>query len=139
MNIILDTHILLWTLADDPKLPQEAREMIEDTDNDIYFSIISEWEIEIKHILHADQMSLSGKELSGYCRQSGFRMLGLGEKDISMLHTLNRPDSAPRHKDPFDRMLICQAKSNGFVLLTHDRLLKDYAEPCVVSVKTELS
>lgn len=52
MKILLDTHMLLWALTDDPKLPQKAREIIEQDENDIYYSMISLWEIELKHLLH---------------------------------------------------------------------------------------
>lgn len=134
MNLLLDTHILLWALTDDPKLPSDARKMIATEENEIYFSIISEWEVEIKHILHPGEMTIGGGKLAYYCRESGYRILALREKDILLLSTLHRSADAPRHKDPFDKMLICQAKSNDMVLVTHDHLFRDYHESCIITL-----
>lgn len=134
MNLLLDTHILLWALTDDPKLPPAARKMIGAEENEIFFSIISEWEVEIKHILHPLEMTIGSGKMADYCRESGYRLLALGERDIALLSTLRRSADAPRHKDPFDRMLICQAKSNDMVLITHDHLFQDYHESCVITM-----
>ncbi len=70
MRILLDTHILLWALSNDAKLPEKARELIEDEGNEIYYSMISLWEVEIKHLAHPDMMPVSAEEISGYCRQA---------------------------------------------------------------------
>ncbi len=73
MKILLDTHILLWTLSNDVKLPDKARKLIENEDNEIYYSIASLWEVEIKHLAHPDVMSVSAKEVAKYCEESGFQ------------------------------------------------------------------
>ena len=125
MKILLDTHIMLWTMTDDEQLPQKARELIENEDNEIYFSIISLWEIQIKHILHPNQME-NAKVIALYCHISDFEPITLSERAIEILPDLKRPDSAPRHKDPFDKMLICQAVAEEMTFLTHDSLLSDY-------------
>ena len=125
MKILLDTHIMLWTMTDDEQLPQKARELIENEDNEIFFSIISLWEIQIKHILHPEQMENS-KVIARYCHESDFELINLSERAIEILSDLKRPDSAPRHKDPFDKMLICQAVAEEMTFLTHDSLLPDY-------------
>ena len=54
MRILLDTHILLWTLSNDRRLPEKARKLIENEENEIYYSIISLWEVEIKRLIHPD-------------------------------------------------------------------------------------
>lgn len=64
MRILLDTHILLWALSNDRRLPGKARNLIENEENEIYYSIISLWEVEIKRLAHPDAMPVSAKELA---------------------------------------------------------------------------
>ena len=126
MNILLDTHILLWALSDDPLLPTMAKELIEDDKNDIFYSVISLWEIELKHIAHPDNLRVSAKEVEEYCKSSGFSLLQLKQNSIYLLSTLKRPESEPPHKDPFDKVLICQSLAENMMFLTHDKLLIGY-------------
>lgn len=134
MNVLLDTHIILWALLDDPAFPVKAKELIEDDKTNIFYSIISLWEIEIKHVSHPEQLKLSGKEVDEYCKGSGFFMLPLKLTSINLLSTLNRPDNTPPHKDPFDKMLICQSLSENMSFVTHDRLIGDYNLPNIIIV-----
>ena len=126
MKILLDTHIVIWALFDSSFLSPIARELIWDSQNEIYYSILSMWEIEMKHSLHPDKMKVSAREVQDYCIVSGFSMLGLKESHIDMLSTLKRPDEAPPHKDPFDKMLICQSLAERMTFLTHDGLIRYY-------------
>lgn len=75
MRILLDTHILLWALSNDARLPKKARELIVDKENEIYYSVISLCEVEIKHLAHPDMMPVSAEEISGYCEQSGYKQI----------------------------------------------------------------
>ena len=134
MNILLDTHIALWYLNGDKKLPEKAKSYIDDWENNIYFSLASMWEIEIKHILHPNKMVSSGDEILNLCERADFTLLPLHPDHISLLHTLRRKKSAPPHNDPFDRILICQAKAEDMIFLTHDEALSYYNEPCSVLV-----
>ena len=134
MNILLDTHIILWALLEDSKLPLKAKELIENDQSNIFYSIISLWEIEIKHVAHPNQLKLSANEVDEYCKESGFIMLPLKPPSIHLLSTLKRPDNAPNHKDPFDRMLICQSLSENMSFITHDRLIGDYNLPNIITV-----
>jgi PIN domain nuclease of toxin-antitoxin system len=68
MQILLDTHILLWALADDPTLSDEARFLLCDGRNQLWVSAVSIWEISIKHALGRGDMPLSGRDALGYCR-----------------------------------------------------------------------
>ena len=131
MDILLDTHIALWYLSGDKKLSNEARSYIDDWENTIYFSIASMWEIEIKHILHPDKMISSGSDFLTNCEKANFSFLPLHPDHIKLLHTLKRKKKSPPHNDPFDRILICQAKSENILFLSHDSLLSDYNEKCV--------
>lgn len=134
MKLLLDTHILLWALADDSRLPLIARKMIEDAENDPYYSILSLWEIELKRLAHPDKMPFSATEIIAWCEEAGFQLLPLKKANILYLETLQRAASSTQHKDPFDRMLICQAATDGFLLLTHDRLFSCYGEPGVTII-----
>lgn len=82
MRILLDTHILLWALSNDDKLPEKARELIIDEENEIYYSVISLWEVEIKHLAHPDIMPVSAEEIFGYCKQSGYNQIIIKENHI---------------------------------------------------------
>jgi PIN domain nuclease of toxin-antitoxin system len=132
MKLILDTHILLWTLTGNQKLPEEARRLISDGENVIYYSIASVWEVEIKHSI--GKIAISGKQLSDYCKRAGFKPLEIKEEHIFRLSTLKREENTPRHNDPFDRIMLSQTKTEGFKLLTHDVLISQYNESCVVLV-----
>ena len=134
MNILLDTHILIWALNDDPKLPEKAKDMILDSDNAVYYSVISIWETAIKHANHPEEVTFTGKELSSYCQDAGFLPLEMRDKHVFALETLVREEHAPPHHDPFDRMLVAQAKVENMSFLTHDTLIPYYNEKCIISV-----
>lgn len=82
MKILLDTYILLWTLSNDTRLPEKAKKLIENEDNEIYYSIVSLWKVEIKHLAHPDVMPISTEEFAKYCEQSGFQKILVREKHI---------------------------------------------------------
>lgn len=134
MRYLLDTHILIWTITDDAKLPAPIREIILNADNVIYFSAVSIWETEIKHLKRPEALPLSGKTVERYGLMSGFAELPLYAKHIGELSSLHRDENAKPHNDPFDRILISQAKGERMQFLTHDALLADYHEGCVVVV-----
>ena len=134
MNLLLDTHILIWAVNDDPALSEKARKMILDPENMIYYSTASIWEVSIKHAIHPDNVTFSGKELSEYCTEAGFQHINITEKHIFALDTLSRPENAPKHNDPFDRILVAQAKSENFLFLTHDSLIPYYEEKFIITV-----
>jgi len=134
VNILLDTHILIWALNDDPRLPEKARELILDPDNAIYYSSISVWEVSIKHAIHPDNVSFTGKDLAGFCQDAGFLPVEMRDRHVFALETLTRAKGAPLHHDSFDRMLIAQAKAENMFFITHDSLLPWYREKCIISV-----
>lgn len=134
MNILLDTPLLIWTLNEDPALPEKARELILDPDNVIYYSTVSVWEIAIKHASHPDNVEFTGKEMATFCREAGFQHLVIRERHVFALETLMRPENAPRHNDPFDKMLVAQAKADNLVFLTQDSLIPYYGERCIMPV-----
>ena len=134
MKLLLDTHILIWALNDDPALSETARELILDPDNVVYYSTVSVWEIAIKHAAHPDNVGFTGRELADFCRDAGYLCLDVKDRHVFALETLKYPEDAPRHNDPFDRMLISQAKAENMTLLTHDSLIPYYDEKCILQV-----
>jgi len=134
MRVLLDTHILLWALTEDPKLPEDAQKIISDVNNEIFYSSASIWEVAIKHMNHPDSMPVSAKELSDYCKGAGYEMLPVIDEHVFSLETLFRAKKAPRHNDPFDRIMIAQAKTEELQFITHDALLPYYNEECIMWV-----
>lgn len=134
MKILLDTHIALWAIADTAKISDEVVQMLESQKNEVYYSMVSVWEIAIKHRIKPEQMPMPEEEFVRLCEKTGFVQLPIEAEHIFCLKTLTRPEDAPKHNDPFDRMLLAQAKYEKIDLLTHDSLIPYYDEKCVISV-----
>ncbi len=134
MRVLLDTHIALWALTDTTKLSEEVIQILESGKNEVYYSIASVWEIAIKHKLKPEQMPINEEDFARLCEETGFTQLPIESEHIFLLKTLSRPESAPKHNDPFDRMLLAQAKYEKIKLITHDSLIPYYGEKCVMSV-----
>ncbi len=134
MKILIDTHIAIWSVLDDPKLPKGARNILLERENEIYYSSASIWEITIKHMAHPETFLYSGYHLAKGCDENGFTALPVLNRHSFVLETLKRPKNAPRHNDPFDRIMLAQAKAEGMQFLTHDSLIPYYNEPCVILV-----
>ena len=134
MQILLDSHILLWALTDSPKLPQRARSLVANMHNEVFFSIATLWEIEIKHAAHPDKLKVGAEHVLAWCQEAGFKCLQIAERHVLALPTLEYEEGHPPHSDPFDRIMLCQAKVDGLVLVTRDSLLPNYLEGCVLRV-----
>ena len=135
MNLLLDTHIALWAIGNNPKLPDKAKELILDPDNTIYFSAISTWEVMMKHSVPNSSLSITAPEFISYCEEAGFFPLNLVNKHVVTASHLDTSEADKHgHKDPFDRLLLAQAKAENFSLLTHDSKIDYYNEKCVVKV-----
>lgn len=134
MKILIDTHIAIWAVLNDPKLPERAKNMLLDEANEIFYSTASVWEITIKHMLHPDRIRINGDLLAKGCEDNGYMVLPVFNKHVSALETLKRLENAPPHNDPFDRIMIAQAKAENLMFLTHDSLIPYYGEPFIMSV-----
>lgn len=88
---------------------------------------------DIKHGNHPDIFVMDGKIFATGCQRNGYIALPVKLNQVYVLGSLTRGDDAPRHKDPFDRMILAQAKAENMMLLTHDSLLADYEEPFVIT------
>ena len=117
-RLLLDTHSLLWWLADDPQLGRRARALIADGSNEVYVSAASAWEISIKKAL--------GKLKAPDGLDTVVLDEGFGQLDISFFHGEKAGELPPHHRDPFDRMLIAQAQAEGLEILTGDAIFKPY-------------
>ena len=114
----------------DERLSQKARDLIKQSIGSIYYSIASMWEVQIKHAL--GKLPISGVEFMHYCEQSCYHKLQIDDLHVVELANLVRDESAPPHNDPFDKIMLSQAKAEGFTFLTHDPFFRGYNEPCVV-------
>jgi PIN domain nuclease of toxin-antitoxin system len=118
MRLLLDTNVLLWTIAGDPRV-EHLRDRVLDDDNEVYASTASFWEVAIKAGI--GKLAVDVAELRQAARESGYielPVLGAHTEHLARLPAL--------HKDPFDRMLVAQANAEPMRLLTADRLLADY-------------
>ena len=132
MNILLDTQILLWFIFGDKRFTKEMSDYVINPNNEIYYSSVSIWEIAIKHGLHPDYFTFSAKEVSDACHKLGFVNMPLYDKHIIQLDFIKKKDNTPSHKDPFDHMLLSQAKNSRLTLLSSDEKFKYYDENCII-------
>ena len=123
MRILFDTHTLLWFLGDSPLLTQSARRLIAEAGGEVYFSAVSLEEISIKHSLKPELMPSDPAEVRVDALAS--RLKELPFESAAAIEVGQLPWI---HKDPFDRMLIAQARTNGLVLLSHDENVLRYGE-----------
>lgn len=121
MNLLLDTHILLWWLDDSDFLSKHAHDAIATTDNLIFVSVAVIWEIRIKQALGKLEITV---DFLNVLKQQGFELLS-----ISAEHAFEVGELPMHHRDPFDRMLIAQAMEEGLTIVTHDRVFKKYKVP----------
>jgi PIN domain nuclease of toxin-antitoxin system len=122
MKTLLDTHTLLWWLFDDPKLSTTARDIIAGADNEILVSAASAWEISTKHrIGKLPEARDIVDQLPMYIRKARFTELSISVEHGLLAGTLPGP-----HKDPFDRMLIAQARLHSVPILSVDPVFSDY-------------
>ena len=132
MRILLDTHIALWAVACTGKLPGEAVKLLESRDNEVFYSVASVWEVAIKHKIRPEQMPVPEEEFVKLCQETGFVQLPIKNRHVFLLKTLERTVNAPKHNDPFDRLLVAQAKYENLKLVTHDSLIPYYKEDCIM-------
>ena len=121
MRLLLDTHLLLWAMAASRKLPKAVKSQLLDSNNEVYYSAASLWEVAIKHDLRRKDFRIDPDSLLGALRASGFL-----ELPVTAAHAVAVTRLPPIHKDPFDRLLVAQGMSEPMVLLTNDAVLAGY-------------
>lgn len=124
MRIVLDTPILLWWLDDDPKLKPPLRRVLADRDHDLIVSIASLWEIAIKHQI--GKLAASAPMVAASLVEQQITLLPVSVEHIEVIQAMPR-----HHGDPFDHMLLAQARVEGAALMTLDAILARYGVPCI--------
>ena len=122
MKILLDTHIFLWFISDNSRLSPNVQSVIQDTKNTVYLSAVSIWEVIVKYQLGKLQLPESPEiYLPKQRDRHQISSLPLDEGSVAQLASL-----PSLHRDPFDRMLICQALQNNLTMATEDKAVKAY-------------
>ena len=124
MRLLIDTHILLWAGSQRARVPDSAAQMMDEPENEVFFSSASIWEIAIKRRRERDAPVVD----AGLFRQN-LLTTGYRELEITGLHAAQVQRLPSIHKDPFDRILVAQAMVEGLLLLTSDRALAQYPGP----------
>jgi len=126
-RLLLDTHLLLWWLSDDPRLPQPVVEWVQAPDAEVFVSQASLWEMAIKVSIGRLQVDLA--ELERQLPLQGFRWLQINNAHVLAVAEL---ESGGVHRDPFDRLLVCQSRAEPMLLLTVDSQLRRYGATVIV-------
>ncbi|UQS17002.1 type II toxin-antitoxin system VapC family toxin [Pseudomonas sp. HS6] len=124
MRVLLDTHVLLWVLADDQKLSGKARQLINNA-AEIYVSAATFWEMAIK--VGLGKLSVDLDEIRRYCVESGFI-----ELPVSSEHAIAVKDLESHHRDPFDRLIVATAMTEPMKLLTADPIVAKYTSLAIL-------
>ena len=124
MKLLLDTQLLLWAAGQPERLSAAARKLLNDPRNELLFSAASIWEIAIKNTLGREDFRVEPRVL-----RRGLLDNGYAELPITSQHAVSIDGLPPRHRDPFDRLLLAQALSEGVTLLTGDTQLARYPGP----------
>ena len=125
MKLLPDTHVLLWVAAGESKsLPASVRALIEDQDNQVFFSVASIWEVAIKSSKERADFKVDPFLLRRHLLENDYLELAVAGNHAAAASTL-----PPIHKDPFDRVLVAQAQAEGLALLTTDGIVANYPGP----------
>ena len=123
MNLLLDTHVALCAITDNPKLPKTAHDLIIAAKTTVCASSASIWDISVKHGLGRGDMPVSGEDALRYFRESGYRCLSIEPEHAAAVENL-----PAYHNDPFDRLIVAQAIFEPMRLVTHDAMLSQCSD-----------
>jgi PIN domain nuclease of toxin-antitoxin system len=121
MRVLTDTHILLWSLLRPARLDAACRDVLESPEHQVFFSAVNIWEIAIKRALDRPDFDVEPDAVHRAALETGFR-----ELPISAVHAAAVRHLPPHHRDPFDRLLIAQARTEPLLLMTDDPLIDLY-------------
>ena len=127
MQYLLDTHTFLWSISGDARLGKNAREVISNPNSKLFFSLASYWEICIKISLGKLKLKDGWPEILDREMQN----LGILKLNIHKAHLLGLGTIPFHHRDPFDRLLICQARTENLTFITADENIRKYEVPCL--------
>jgi PIN domain nuclease of toxin-antitoxin system len=121
VRLLIDTHLLLWAVGSSRRLPDEARSVILDAANEVFFSAASVWEVAIKSSLRRRDFNVNPTMLLRALARSGF-----SELPVTAAHAARVATLPTIHRDPFDRLLVAQSLTEPMTLLTNDAALVGY-------------
>jgi len=127
MSLLLDTHVLLWVAGEPDRLPEQVLHLVEDPATEVLYSVASLWEVAIKSGLGRPDFSVDPRLLRRGLMENGYT-----ELPVTGAHAVAVDLLPPIHRDPFDRMLVAQARIEGITLLTSDTTLGLYQGPVEV-------
>ncbi len=116
---LLDTHVLIWALFDSEKLPDEVRKLL--NENSRCISIVSLWEMAIKNSLGKLKLPWSIRKIAEYCEDNDIEILHIKADDCEEVRILPFI-----HRDPFDRIIVAQARTNDVTIITKDGYIPQY-------------
>jgi PIN domain nuclease of toxin-antitoxin system len=125
VNILLDTHTLLWAIGQSKELSKKVIKEIENTDNEIFVSAVSLWEIALKTSIGKLKLSFPVANIADYCKRMEFTLLPL--EPLDALNSKDLPLKAG-HRDPFDRLLVYTSIKYGYALASKDNSMKFYKD-----------
>ncbi len=123
MKYLVDTHLAIWSVSDSRKLSPNAVRVLRDEQSSFFVSAASVWEIAIKHARRPEDIPLGADEARRLFAEAGYRELPVTSRNSAAVECL-----PPIHDDPFDRMLVAQAQTEGLRLLTHDHVIPQYGD-----------
>lgn len=122
ISYLVDTHVLLWAAGSPERLSERARSVLEDHETDVWFSVVAIWEVAIKVALGRADFAVDPQLFRRGLLEAGYLELA-----ISGEHAAGAAYLEPIHRDPFDRLLVAQARQSGLVLLTSDTTVARYS------------
>ena len=126
MDLLIDTHAVIWFITENNKLPQRTRKIIENINNNCFMSIASYWEIAIKQSLGRLILNSGLEKIFQIIEESGFEVL-----PITVNHILRNAKLEFHHQDPFDRIMIAQAINENLSIVTKDEQFSNYEVPLI--------
>ncbi len=121
MNVIVDTHAIIWYITDDTQLPSASKRVIDDRENACFVSIASLWEIGVKYSLGKLELRAELGKIFQLIFDSGYLLL-----PITPEHIITNSSLPFHHRDPFDRLIIAQAKQEGMSIISKDQNFQEY-------------
>lgn len=121
MRVLTDTHVLLWALLEPARLDAATRDVLESPEHRVFFSAVNIWEIAIKRALDRPDFDVEPDAVHRVAIETGFLELA-----VSAVHAAAVRHLPPHHRDPFDRLLIAQARTEPLLLMSDDPLISRY-------------
>jgi len=121
MNLLLDTHVLLWAVETPKRLDKKTVSLLNSVEHPKWFSVVSLWEIGVKRSLNRPDFTVDARQL-----RTRLLLRGFSELPLTAEHVLSVERLPSLHRDPFDRLLLCQALTEGLTLVTGDDMLLQY-------------